>query len=117
MRLNASRTENENKGASAGNTQNKAGHNHRSDVTCYKCGKTGHISPNCPTNGPQVFVAHVIDEDAEEAPMENTHVQEGPEESEDRDESRSHDGEHNKGPTDDPNRSQYESELEGYILD
>jgi Zinc knuckle len=114
MRLNASRTE---KGASAGNTQNKAGHNHRSDVTCYKCGKTGHISPNCPTNGPRVFVAHVIDEDAEEAPTENTHVQEGPEESEDRDESRSHDSEHNKGPTDDPNRSQYESELEGYILD
>jgi hypothetical protein len=59
-------------------------------------------------------VAHVIDKDAEEAPMENTHVQEGPE---DRDKSRSHDSDHNKGPTDDPNGSQHESEPEGYTLD
>jgi hypothetical protein len=49
--------------------------------------------------------------------MENAHVQEGPEESEDRDKSRSHDSDHNEDPTDDLNRSQHESEPEGYALD
>jgi hypothetical protein len=72
-----SRTNNENKGAPSGNTQNKT------DVTCYKCGKPGHISPNCPTNGPRVFAAQIIDEDAEEAPTENSNAQEGHEEDDD----------------------------------
>jgi hypothetical protein len=116
-RPNVSRTENENKGASTGNAQSKTGHNHGSDVTCYKCGKPGHISPNCPTNGPRVFVAQVIDEDAEEAPMENAHVQEGPEEDEDQEDSRSHENDNKEDPPDDPNGSQYESEPEGYALD
>ena len=85
-------------------------------VTCYKCGKPGHISPNCPTNGPRVFAAQVIDEDAEEAPTD-THVQEGPEEDEDREDSRSQENDTKEDPPDDPNRSQYESEPEGYTLD
>jgi hypothetical protein len=70
---NMPRPNNDNRSGSTGNTQNKPGHNHNSDIVCYKCGKPGHISPNCLTNGPRVFAAHVIDEDAEEAPQQENH--------------------------------------------
>ncbi len=112
-----SRNDNENKGAPPGSTQKKTGQNHGGDVTCYKCGKPGHISPNCPTNGPRVFAAQIIDEDAEDAPTESANVQEGHEENEDRDESRSHESDHENDHDGDPVGSQYESDPEGYALD
>ena len=62
-------------------------------------------------------MAQIIDEDTEEAPTENAHVQEGPEESEDRDKSQSRESDHNDDPPDNPNGSQYKSEPEGYALD
>jgi hypothetical protein len=69
------------------------------------------------TNGPRVFVAQIIDEDAEEAPTENANSQEGHEKNEDQDESRSHESDHNNDHSYNPIESQYESESEGYALD
>jgi hypothetical protein len=107
----------ENKGGPTGNTQNKSGTHHSSNVMCYKCGKMGHISPNCPTNGPRVFAAHIIDEDAAEAPCDNTHGQDDHQGNKDRDESRSNEDDHSSDHPNTPIGSQYESDQEGDPLD
>jgi hypothetical protein len=92
----------ENKGSPTHNTQNKSGMHHSSDVTCYKCGTIGHISPDCPTNGLHVFAAHIIDEDVAEAPCDDTHGQDNHQDNKDRDESRSNVDDHSSDHPDTP---------------
>ena len=116
-RQNTPRPNNDNRSGSAGNTQHKTGHTHSSDVVCYKCGKPGHISPNCPTNGPRVFVAHVIDEDAEDAPQQENQDQEGHDEKEDHTDPQQQDDGHESDPQEALIGSQYDSDQEGYPLD
>jgi hypothetical protein len=117
IEFTAPRPNNDNRSGSAGNTQNKTGHTHSSDVVCYKCGKPGHISPNCPTNGPRVFAAHVIDEDAEDAPRQENQDQEGHDEKEDHTDPQQQDDGHESDPQEALIGSQYDSDQEGYPLD
>jgi len=50
---------------SQNNSGNKSQPTNNSEVTCYRCGKKGHIRPDCPENVLQMFTAQVIDEENE----------------------------------------------------
>jgi hypothetical protein len=64
-----------------------------------------------------VFVAHVIDEDAENAPQQENHDQGGHDEKEDQNDPQPSDDDHVSDHQEAIIRSQYDSDQEGYPLD
>ena len=98
---------------SRNNSRNNNLQTNDKEVTCYKCGKKGHISPNCLSNGPRIFAAQVVDEEAE-APQESNEQPDRDSSDHDREDPRSGDI---KDDNQDPNGSQYDSNQEEDPLD